>query len=239
MEYVERSEYEALERRLIRAEQSLRTQDAQIKLLQARFDAIAMPPQHMSSMCRPPLVIAPSTAPLRDRSRSPLPLPLIRGVATHMQQPTISKPAVVRQHQGTKIMSAEEFATMNDLDSKCSEALFNQPAEVQEYVIGMGPADGRNPSAMVMARIAKCTSEFSMGPGGHNTISAGLLQDLEIEERVEDFICDNSLDKKCADALRTQTPECQAAVISLGPAEGRNSSAMVVGRIAKFVRGEL
>jgi len=201
---VPRHEYEALERRVQKTEQALRQQDSQLKILQARLESLGAgvkPAMHVPVM--------DGNLDGRGRSRSPrggLPMAF---------------------SQGLKVFTAEEFAQQNQLDEKCQEVLCNQPYEVQQYVINQGPADGRNPSAMVMSRIAKCTSE--MGP----------VAPPNMDDKVEEFIGLNQLDDKCAEALRTQPLECQVAVIALGPAEGRNSSAMVMGRIAKFVRGNL
>lgn len=128
-------------------------------------------------------------------------------------------------------MSIEEFADVNNLDDKCIEVLKLQPPEVQQYVISQGPAGGRSPSAIVMARIKKC------GAGGHIQVPAAPPAGFDfdrIAQTVEEFISTNGLDDKCSELLRTQTVDCQVAVLNLGPADGRNASAMVMGRIARF-----
>ena len=47
----------------------------------------------------------------------------------------------------------EDFAEINGLDAKCRDALLAQPPEVTQAVVSQGPAEGRNPSAMVMSSI--------------------------------------------------------------------------------------
>merc|ERR1719162_1207182 len=53
---------------------------------------------------------------------------------------------------------------------------------------------------------------------------------------IESFIDFHALDEKCSEVLRSQTPEVQAYVIDQGPPEGRNTSAMVMGRIQKVCK---
>eukprot|EP00416_Gambierdiscus_australes_P043231 CAMPEP_0171101742 /NCGR_PEP_ID=MMETSP0766_2-20121228/55864_1 /TAXON_ID=439317 /ORGANISM="Gambierdiscus australes, Strain CAWD 149" /LENGTH=173 /DNA_ID=CAMNT_0011561867 /DNA_START=51 /DNA_END=572 /DNA_ORIENTATION=- len=147
------------------------------------------------------------------------------------------------------LISLSEFALNNGLDDKCVEALQSQSQEVQNHVISQGPVEGRNPSAMVMSRIAKSAHELMAQGGGHGASAAvssyggrgeltGSGEEMD-EDTLEEFILSNGLDEKAADSLRNQSPECQMAVISHGPADGRNSSAMVMGRIAKYIRGDL
>lgn len=190
MSFVSRSEHDALERRVAKAEQALRHMDTQNRILQARLEGL----QAGTVLAANGGYFGASAFAmegLRDRSRSPRPIALA---------PPMS------QDPGSAI-SAREFAAQNGLDDKCLEVLLNQPAEVQQYVIGMGPADGRNPSAMVMARIAKCTVPEMSGGGA---IVGGISGSQNVSERVEDFIAMNAVDEKCAEALRTQTVPCQA-----------------------------
>jgi len=56
----------------------------------------------------------------------------------------------------------------------------------------------------------------------------------QVRSEVQTFIVENTLDEKSTSALMSASTECQAAVLNLGPAAGRNSSAMVMGRIRKF-----
>jgi len=207
MAYVSRSEHDALERRLVKAEQALQQQNVTIKILQTRLEGLS----------RTSVSGASTLNGLRARSRSPRP-----------PVSALSKQFLTMPTAGAD-QSVEEFAEENNLDAKCLEVLLNQQPEVQQYVVSMGPAEGRNPSAMVMGRITKCTNEFLVRS----------VTDVDsVGEKVEDFIVSNALDEKCADALRSQSLECQLVVISQGPAEGRNASAMVMGRISKCVRGE-
>lgn len=220
---------------MLKAEQVIRQQDVAIRLLQARDGRSPA----MASIGLP-VGAAQSLDGYRDRSRSPRP-----PVFTPLAFTPLS--SVKPSSAGDMNMSTREFAMANNLDEKCLEVLNNQSLEVQQYVIGQGPAEGRNPSAMVMSRIAKCGGgDLSGGAtpaaGGHAAEKAGATSwhgaGADFAE-VEEFILGNGLDEKCAEAFRSQTVDCQAAVIAQGPAEGRNASAMVMGRIAKFMRGEL
>eukprot|EP00413_Alexandrium_margalefii_P026170 CAMPEP_0204570160 /NCGR_PEP_ID=MMETSP0661-20131031/38158_1 /ASSEMBLY_ACC=CAM_ASM_000606 /TAXON_ID=109239 /ORGANISM="Alexandrium margalefi, Strain AMGDE01CS-322" /LENGTH=221 /DNA_ID=CAMNT_0051578329 /DNA_START=46 /DNA_END=711 /DNA_ORIENTATION=- len=221
MAIASQAQLEALERRLAKAEQTIMRQDTQIKVLQARLDGAAGPDPF---------------AAYRDRSRSPRPIAAL--AAPKIMQPPAHGP----------VMSLEEFIMNNGLDEKSSEALRSQTLEVQNHIVSQGPVEGRNPSAMVMGRIAKASSEFmAMGAGAgpvgataswHGQ-TASYTDHGELQQSLEEFIMTNGIDEKCAEALRGQPAECQAAVISLGAADGRNPSAMVMGRIAKYQRGEL
>lgn len=134
---------------------------------------------------------------------------------------------------GGAAMSLEEFSLMNNLDEKCVQVLNIQPPEVQQYVISQGPAGGTNPSAIVMARIKKfgAGSSFQIPPA----VTPSGFDLANVPEKVEEFIAVHALDEQCAQLLRTQTVDVQVAVLNLGPAEGRNSSAMVMGRIGKVL----
>lgn len=151
-------------------------------------------------------------------------------------------------------MSSVEFAARNGLDGKCLEVLQSHHPDVQRFVIARGAVEGRNPSAMVMGRIANAMSQLgivSAPPAGVPLQSnrgqlafaprAPLVQRPSMAdkvcEQVEVFIEQNELDEKCAESLRAQSADCQMAVISQGNADGRNKSAMVTGRIKKFGLG--
>lgn len=199
--------------RLHRAEQQIRLQDAQIKTLQARLDMIDQPAP-----------ISTPLAPLRigglDRSRSPRGGLKGRGLGAAAND-TLS--------------SVLDFISASSLDEKCIEVLKNQPPEVQKYVVSLGPPEGRNPSAMVMGRITRGLQELNATVMPVPTHAPHYFPD-DVEVKVEDFIAQNSLDEKCAEALRTQTTEVQVRVLQQGPAAGRNSSAMVMGRIRQALR---
>lgn len=221
---VSRTEFQLLEKRLHRAEQGIRQQQAFVKSLQARVDSLT------GESLGPGRQPANSTLydnsrrikGYRDRSRSPR-LPF----RSRYSQPALPQPP--KELYGTEDTTVEEFARQNRLDAKCVEALTSQSEEVQQYVMNQGPADGRNPSAMVMSRIAKCNSEYA---------SSAFVPPASVGDEVEDFIAMHELDEKCGETLRQQSTDCQVAVLSQGAPEGRNSSAMVMGRISKFVRGE-
>merc|ERR1719210_861524 len=104
---VPRAEYEALERRVVKTEQALRQQDAQIKILQARLEALTASAQsfvnipvgagHLDGVL--------GFSGLRDRSRSPRPVALHSG-----RKPTLTVPATPA---GATILTPQEFASQN------------------------------------------------------------------------------------------------------------------------------
>lgn len=246
-EGVPRAEYDKLERRVAKLEQAARMQETTVRIMQVRMGAIGMGGLGINPLLGMSQVGGGSYGQLAvgngsgsshreprstQRSRSPR-----LAISRHSQrEPEVELP------------SAEEFAHSSGLDDKCLEVLMKQSPEVQQYVISQGPVEGRNPSAMVMGRIAKATSQVgvmggSSTMGGSAYVSGGMdavyVNSDELADQVEDFISENSVDDKCAESLRSQPPRVQAAVLNLGPAEGRNSSAMVMGRIAKASRGEI
>lgn len=158
----------------------------------------------------------------RERSRTPT-VPSVKAASGPRQAPIVAGKPVL---SGEASSLVEEFAGQNGLDEKCVEALLAQTPQVQNHVILQGPAEGRNPSAMVMSRIWKAQRELP-----------DLAAQTELQAQVETFIVENSLDEQCSEALRSQSTECQVAVLGQGPASGRNASAMVTGRMAKFQKG--
>merc|ERR1719386_335244 len=134
MSYVSSEDFEMVVQRLANAE-------AQIQLLQARLDAAGAPelPAAQQEM------LYGSYGNSHARSRSPRP----KVVGPHSRSP------------GMAYMNPiEQFITDNQLDGKCREALECAPWPVQQAVVSQGPAAGRNPSAMVMGRIAKAVAQI-------------------------------------------------------------------------------
>eukprot|EP00747_Dinoflagellata_sp_TGD_P218660 gnl/TRDRNA2_/TRDRNA2_90874_c0_seq1.p1 gnl/TRDRNA2_/TRDRNA2_90874_c0~~gnl/TRDRNA2_/TRDRNA2_90874_c0_seq1.p1 ORF type:complete len:231 (-),score=29.16 gnl/TRDRNA2_/TRDRNA2_90874_c0_seq1:128-757(-) len=148
----------------------------------------------------------------RERSRTPVPL---------SRKQTLPTPP-----PGTPQIDVYQFCQENGIDDKCRESLMAQPSEVQQYVMRQGPVEGRNPSAMVTGRIAKVNTEF-------------VLPTTNIDNKVEEFIVANNLDDKCAETLRGQSAQCQAAVMGMGSVIGNSPSAMMMGRIKNFQKGLL
>eukprot|EP00442_Polarella_glacialis_P029061 CAMPEP_0115095696 /NCGR_PEP_ID=MMETSP0227-20121206/29223_1 /TAXON_ID=89957 /ORGANISM="Polarella glacialis, Strain CCMP 1383" /LENGTH=226 /DNA_ID=CAMNT_0002489171 /DNA_START=51 /DNA_END=731 /DNA_ORIENTATION=- len=214
-------DYSTLERRLRIAEQAIRQQDEQIRALQAAVDSLLPASNYFA---------APSYGAeggyVRERSRTPRP------VAPASTYVPARHPGPATSADGSA--SSESFALANGLDEKCLEVLLSQTPEVQRYVISMGPAEGRNPSAMVMGRITKATGDLGLATVGNAALPSG-----DVGQKVEDFIAANCLDEKCGELFRNAAPECQIAVMNLGGAEGRNPSAMVMGRMKKYERGEI
>eukprot|EP00811_Abedinium_folium_P012129 NODE_21242_length_762_cov_5.707087.p1 GENE.NODE_21242_length_762_cov_5.707087~~NODE_21242_length_762_cov_5.707087.p1 ORF type:complete len:219 (+),score=58.59 NODE_21242_length_762_cov_5.707087:50-658(+) len=199
-------------------EHAIRQQDKALKSVQARFGAVPGPS------------IAPSNA--RTRSRSPRGRALAAAMRAPPQMLNVSLPV------GGATMSVDDFTTQNSLDDKCYEALLAAPPEVQHMVLSQGPAVGKNPSAMVMARIAKYGAGFTPAAVGMNVAMSAPYEIRHSPEELEDFIGTYELDEKCAESLRNTSWACQAAVMGQGPVEGRNPSAMIMGRVAKFNRSQ-
>jgi len=218
--FVSRAEYNRLEERVVRAEQLIRAQNEQIKKLTQQAGEWSM--QYMGAMGMGGMgamgMGAMGMGAMGGRA----------GVRERTPRGNINKPPLPVPVNPAALQSLEEFIVENGLDEKCGENLRSQPLEVQQFVIGRGPAEGTNPSAMITARIAKCVQEYSIGDTGG-----------DLGSKLEEFIAQNTLDAQVAQNLRESSTACQYAVLSLGPATGKNPSAMVQGRIAKFVRGRL
>lgn len=137
--------------------------------------------------------------------------------------------------EGGLVQQVEDFIVESLVDEKCADTLRQQTYEVQAAVLNQGPVEGRNPSAMVMGRIATAARVGVAGGGGGQRQGVSSVD----AQQLEDFIEQSGLDEKSAASLRGQPPTIQAAVLRKGPADGRNPSAMVMGRIAKAARGEL
>jgi len=137
------------------------------------------------------------------------------------------KPQLPVPADPSSLKTLEEFCSENRLDDKCVQNLVSQPIEVQQFVIAQGPPTGGNTSAMITARISK-TAEYSFQTDPE-----------ELSQKLESFIQNSTLDEKVSEELRSQSQECHAAVIAFGPPNGRNPSAIVAARMAKFKRGLL
>jgi len=236
---VTRSEFDALQKRTNKAENDLKMQLAQMKIMAARLDAMALAQQVGGAGgwgggdawggWGPDFGKGGGKGKGGDSRGGPMGkggMPPMMG----------RKPDLPTPPPGTVMQTTEEFAREMLLDERCFEVLVSQPHEVQQYVIGLGPVGGRNPSAQVMGRIAKASSEFNVKIDP-DKMAEMTWQGGPIEQRVEEFLVNNSLDDTCGEVLRKQTPECQAAVVSQGAVEGRNPNAMVMGRIRKFSAG--
>lgn len=215
---VSRQEFQALEARLKKAEQAinscnqqLQTQNQVISQLRALVTAgIVAGAARSGQLANLGLGVHGRGAFERDRSRTP--------------RSSAEKPMLPLPDQTSQIPTVEEFAMQNGLDQKCVRTLMGQPLEVQIHIMRQGPLEGgKNPSAMVMSRIAKCLSEYQLPTA------------IATADKVEEFIASNGLDESVSNSLREQNDECKTAVLSLGPVDGRNPSAMVQGRIQKFL----
>eukprot|EP00913_Durusdinium_trenchii_P007401 g6960.t1 len=158
--YASRTEIQQLEARLLQAEKELQIQGQNMQLLQAQLETLLGPQQGLYQTA----VTTPVATALRERSRTPTPLSgvLARGaVFPGMWEHTPVAAVVPAASEITGgLLGVQQFIAQNQLDEKCIEALTTQPPEVQTHVINQGPAEGRNPSAMVMGRIAKAQREL-------------------------------------------------------------------------------
>lgn len=223
--FVLRAEFEQVEARLLQAEKELQMQAQKMQELQANLEMLqsTKPAQPAMQPAKPSVFQRNfTTTAARERSRTPT-VPSVKAASGPRQAPIVAGKPVL---SGEASSLVEEFAGQNGLDEKCVEALLAQTPQVQNHVILQGPAEGRNPSAMVMSRIWKAQRELP-----------DLAAQTELQAQVETFIVENSLDEQCSEALRSQSTECQVAVLGQGPASGRNASAMVTGRMAKFQKG--
>jgi len=164
----------------------------------------------LESRSGPRVPIKPMDGAMGERERTP------RGRG---MKPRLPVPAVYQ--------SLDKFAAVNKLDAKCIAMLKAQPTEVQQHIISRGDAPGSNASAMVSSRLFKVFSEYSLGDDS-----------VDLASRVEDFIGFYGLDDQIAETLRSKDASCQAAVLARGPCDGTNASAMVMGRIIKFTKGQ-
>jgi hypothetical protein len=233
--FVTKLEYHVLEQRVIRAEQLIRAQNEQIKTLKERLDYlntgvdVASQQSALTMQLMRAGVGAMGAGAMGAGAYGAAVAPTGRDASRTPRGPMGTKPPLPVCVDPSQLPSLEEFGAQNMLDSKCIENMRSQPIEVQQFVIGRGPAEGTNPSAMITARIAKCAAEYSIGEN-----SSG-----DIINKVEELIATCSLDENVANALRGLKTDGQMAVLSLGPAGGTNPSAMVQARIAKWNRGRL
>eukprot|EP00435_Cladocopium_sp_Y103_P002786 s59_g1.t1 len=166
--FVLRAEFEQVEARLLQAEKELQMQAQKMQELQANLEMLqpaTKPAIQPAMQPAKPSVFQRNfnTTAARERSRTPGtpgtpgPVPLGKAAPGPRQAPSLAgKPAL----SGEVSSLVEEFAGQNGLDEKCIEALLAQTPQVQNHVILQGPAEGRNPSAMVMSRIWKAQREL-------------------------------------------------------------------------------
>lgn len=221
--WVSRQEFQALEARVNKAEQAIKLCHHQLQTQQTQKQALGQLRALVTAAKSGQLGnlgLGGSSRGLGDRA---FPGPIER---ERSRTPRSSAPKAVLSlpDDAPLFPTVEEFAAQNGLDQKCVRTLMGQPIEVQMHIMGQGPLEGgSNPSAMVMSRIAKCLSEYQ------------LPTTVATPDKVEEFIASNGLDEPVGMLLREQSDECKTAVLSLGPVDGRNPSAMVQGRIKKFL----
>ncbi|CAJ1431069.1 unnamed protein product [Effrenium voratum] len=134
----------------------------------------------------------------------------------------------------------ETFIVQNQLNERAADALREVDPEIQMQVISQGSlASCREPSAGCIGRIAKAQSVQKFAPTQVPRMPITSVQEVQLNhEAVEQFIVENGLNERAADALRTVPPFVQEQVLEQGPLQGcREPSASCIGRIAKAQRG--
>jgi len=145
----------------------------------------------------------------------------------------------------------EEFCSEYKLDDRAIEALASSPPEVQSMVLaGGGLQTARNPSSAVLGRIREAQGKLGLtGAAGPNN-SQGPKTDFSaaaasgsiswvpfssastVEDRMEEFIVNNSIDERAAQAFRCCSAEIVQAVMDRGELkDARNPSSALLGRI--------
>merc|ERR1712203_647648 len=114
----------------------------------------------------------------------------------------------------------EAFIQSNPIDQRAADALREESPEVQQIVLSRGSiAETRNPSSALMCRIRDGRNKVSGGGGAFNG-------------DVEAFLQATSVDERAADALRSESPAVQQAMLSRGDLSGTwNASSALMCRI--------
>eukprot|EP00416_Gambierdiscus_australes_P013110 CAMPEP_0171147726 /NCGR_PEP_ID=MMETSP0766_2-20121228/148210_1 /TAXON_ID=439317 /ORGANISM="Gambierdiscus australes, Strain CAWD 149" /LENGTH=744 /DNA_ID=CAMNT_0011611635 /DNA_START=106 /DNA_END=2336 /DNA_ORIENTATION=+ len=135
--------------------------------------------------------------------------------------------------RGSKAERVERFLEENSVDEQASEVFRNCHPDVQEEVMSRPVASARNPSSALRARIRDVEQNL-MGGGGQARASQAPSRSNRdnLVSAVEDFIQQNGIDERAADALRNSQPRTQEAVLDRGDFVGvRNPSSAVLARI--------
>lgn len=146
----------------------------------------------------------------------------------------------------------ESFLRRVDVDEKAQDFLRKAPPAVQRAVLqqgGLGHATcpsgaltSRIIRAMQQARAAAASGGWSSGCGcwpsagsggcGWGGCGASGAWNMNLEQAVEEFLSQTSVDDKAADFLRKSPPDVQRAVLDIGGLEGaRSPSGALTSRI--------
>jgi len=111
------------------------------------------------------------------------------------------------------------------VDQKAGDTLRSQSEEIIRKILGEGVMAGRNPSALLMARIRQLTTES--GLGGDDWDHAPWRSSKDSME-LESFVKEAGLDGAAEEALRAQSEDVQRKIMSEDVVKCRNPSAMVM-----------
>jgi len=126
---------------------------------------------------------------------------------------------------GSRVSPAEElrnFIKENGLDSHAEEALRKQTDEVIQAILSEGPLRGRNPSALLVARIRQITSTIRQE------------EKYYTQNEIDAFAEESGLDGKAHEVLSAQSDDLIRRIIDEGPLRGRNPSALLMARIRQL-----
>eukprot|EP00931_Biecheleriopsis_adriatica_P065498 TRINITY_DN40019_c0_g1_i1.p1 TRINITY_DN40019_c0_g1~~TRINITY_DN40019_c0_g1_i1.p1 ORF type:complete len:1136 (+),score=222.43 TRINITY_DN40019_c0_g1_i1:72-3479(+) len=137
-------------------------------------------------------------------------------------------------------LAVEDFLAESRADERACDALRGCPPEVQRHVIDRGTMEGaRNPSALLLSRIREAEKDmqhrrpppdtaFDRGRGD----ARGGRGNPNLEQDVEDFLSQNEVDERAAEALRSAAPEAQEVVMRRGDLRtAKNPSAALLARL--------
>eukprot|EP00746_Dinoflagellata_sp_MGD_P000822 gnl/MRDRNA2_/MRDRNA2_101512_c0_seq1.p1 gnl/MRDRNA2_/MRDRNA2_101512_c0~~gnl/MRDRNA2_/MRDRNA2_101512_c0_seq1.p1 ORF type:complete len:492 (+),score=130.76 gnl/MRDRNA2_/MRDRNA2_101512_c0_seq1:148-1623(+) len=138
------------------------------------------------------------------------------------------------------------FIMQNKIDKKAAEQLRAESLEIQEAVIKMGSLENtKNPSGVVMGRLGRAKKNAGYGPalGSSHGTAYGKVMNLQANlgaganSDINQFIAENQLDARVANALLCETREVQQKVMAEGSLKlATNPSRSAMVRIANAKR---
>jgi len=153
------------------------------------------------------------------------------------------------QGEGDLLSIVANFVAENGLDTGAADALSEQSEQVQRSIMAEGPVTGRNVNAILMARIRRTKAAHERGGDRPQQTNYSQVPQYVADRPKQSFaaqgagdaVCrfveENSLDMDADSKLRSQSLEVQQIVISEGKLTGRNTSAVLGGRIKRTVDG--
>lgn len=123
------------------------------------------------------------------------------------------------------VKEMEDYLAAQGVDQKASDALRAQSQDVIRQILDEGVMAGRNPSALLMARIRQLNSD-SGGGGGEDWDHAPWRHKDSVE--LEAYVKEAGLDVAAAEALYAASDEVKRRIMEEDVAKCRNPSAMVM-----------